>query len=152
MMSHTSRMLAGVAVAVTMLASSALAAEPIPGGPARLQGIVVLRNQPYKAWLSLGSNAGLRNGATVEYVVDGVPVATGKVYDVARGDAMATIEPEAASPLIRINTRVRTLTIPSAKDAGPTVEQLQDREINNFDRDFGLAAVVAAGIYYGLIK
>jgi hypothetical protein len=116
--------------------------------PAQLTGVVVTRPQGYQARISLGEISGLRNGSQIEYVgAGGQPVAYGTVISLGRGEALATVAPERAFPQVYVNMPIRTLNIPSAGRAGPTQTQLDDREWNSFERDFGISAAIAGGLY-----
>jgi len=116
--------------------------------PAQLNGVVVTRPQGYQVRLSLGEIGGLRNGSQIEYLgAGGQAVAYGTVINLGRGEALATVAPERAYPQIYINMPFRTVSIPSAGRAGPSQTQLDDREWDKFERDFGTIGVIAAGVY-----
>ncbi len=116
--------------------------------PAQLNGIVVTRPQGYQVRISLGEIGGLRNGSQIEYLgTGGQAVAYGTVINLGRGEALATVAPERAYPQIYVNMPFRTVSIPSAGRAGPTQTQLDDREWDKFERDFGTIGLVAAGVY-----
>ena len=117
-----------------------------------LSGIVVSRPAAYQARLSLGTIRGLRNGARIEYLSNGQPIAHGTVIDVGDAEALATIVPEAALPGIMVNTRFRTISNPSAAQAGLTTVQREEQEWNRFERSFALSALAAALLYYTVIR
>ena len=128
--------------------SAVQAAVVALGQPAMLHGVVISRPDGYLARLSLGTLSGLRNGATIEYRADGIPVAYGTVIEIAPSDAVATIAPETAVPAITLNTEFQTLNNPSADRAGPDLVTLDDREFRNFERDFAIGLVASAAVYY----
>ena len=116
--------------------------------PAQLNGIVVTRPQGYQVRLSLGEIGGLRNGSQIEYLgTGGQAVAYGTVINLGRGEALATVAPERAYPQIYVNMPFRTVSIPSAGRAGLTQTQLDDREWDKFERDFGVISAIAGGVY-----
>lgn len=115
--------------------------------PATLTGVVVARPDGYRARLSLGEIHGIRNGARIEYLVNGLPVAYGTVIDLGRGESLATIAPEAAAPAVFNNMQVRTATNPPLGLAGPTGAQLDEKEWRRFEREFGIAAAIAGAAY-----
>src|SRR5688500_18559298 len=78
---------------------SAVIAEPSPPANIAFQamrGIVISRPGCNAARVSLGARHCLRIGARVEYLRNGLQIATGRVNALNSGDAVATIEPEAA--------------------------------------------------------
>jgi hypothetical protein len=115
--------------------------------PAQLTGIVVSLPAQHMARLSLGEMHGLRNGARVEYLVRGTPIAWGTVVDVGKGEAVATVAPERAYPFIEVNSEWRTASIPALGAAGLTRDQIDTREWKKFERDFGIAAAIAGVAY-----
>lgn len=117
-----------------------------------LTGVVVSRPAAYRARLSLGTIRGLRNGARVEYLSNGQPIAHGTVIDVGDAEALATIVPESAVPGINLNTQFRTVSVPSAAKAGLTSAQRDEQEWNRFERNFALSALAAALLYYTVIR
>lgn len=116
--------------------------------PASFRGIVVSMSGPYQARISLGERAGVRNGARIEYLREGAVVGFGSVFDVGNGESVATIAPEAAAPLINVNTDVLVVSNPSAARAGKTSREIDDAEFKKFERDFGISAAIAGIAYY----
>ncbi len=132
----------------------AVIAEPSPSANMAYQamrGIVVSRPGANAARLSLGSRNTLRVGARIEYLHNGLQIATGRVNSLNFADAVATIEPEIADHYIGINTDIRVLENP-AYNLGPTQEEIDDKEWRRFERDFVLSAAIATGIYYAFIR
>ena len=86
------------------------------GQTATIPGIVLAKPSAggtYVARLSLGSLAGARGGARIEYLGDnGEPIAFGTLFDIAAGEGLATVAPEAAYPDIYVNQRVRLINNP----------------------------------------
>jgi hypothetical protein len=115
--------------------------------PAQLQGIVISRPDPYRARISLGELQGIRNGARIEYLSNGVPVAYGSVIDVGPGEALATIAPESSSPGVVLNSTLRTANNPPLGNAGLTSWQLDNKEWNRFQRDFVISGAIAGAVY-----
>jgi hypothetical protein len=115
--------------------------------PAQLNGIVVSLPAQHMARLSLGDMHGLRNGARIEYLVRGTPIAYGTVIDVGKGESLATVAGERAFPFIEVNSEWRTSGIPAIGVAGRTRDQIDEREWKRFERDFGVAGF-AVGVAY----
>jgi len=129
---------------------AAVIAEPSPSANIAYQamrGVVVTRPGANAARISLGARSTLRVGARVEYLQNGLQIATGRVTSLNFGDAVATIEPEAADHYVNINTDVRVLENP-VRNLGPTQDELDDREFKRFERNFAISAAVAAAVYY----
>jgi hypothetical protein len=132
------------------VAPPAVIAEPSPSANLAYQamrGVVITRPGANAARVSLGSRNTLRVGARVEYLQNGLQIATGRVTSLNFGDAVATIEPEAADHYVGINTDVRVLENP-ARNLGPTQDEIEDREFRRFERNFAISAAVAAAVYY----
>ena len=119
------------------------------GVTATLDGIVISKPNGYLARLSLGTVAGGRGGARVEYL-DGAgnPIAFGTIFDIAPGESLATVAPETAYSRLNINTRVRIVNNPTTKRALPDFTKLGDQEFKRFESEFGVSLAAAAAIYY----
>jgi hypothetical protein len=115
--------------------------------PAQLTGIVVSLPAQHMARLSIGEMNGLRNGARIEYLVRGTPVAYGTVVDLGKGEAIATVAPERSFPFIEVNSNWRTASIPALGAAGLSRDQIDAREWKRFERDFGFSAAIAGAAY-----
>lgn len=118
--------------------------------PAALHGVVVTVPAAYQARLSVGERNGLRNGARVEYLANGQPIAYGTVISVDEFTAVATVASEAANPSILINTEFRTVTNPPVNRAGDTVAQTEEKDWKKFERNFAIAAIPALAYQYYL--
>lgn len=116
--------------------------------PATFRGIVVSMPDAYQARISLGERTGLRSGARLEYLRGNEVIGFGSVFDVGRGESVATIAPEAAAPFIGVNTEVRTVSNPTAGQAGKSARELDDAEFKRFEREFGISAAIAGIAYY----
>ena len=132
----------------------AFTAEPSP--PANiayqaLRGIVITRPGAKVARISLGENSTLRVGARVEYLRNGLQIATGRVVELNRGDALVSIEPEAADHYVNVNTEVRIIENP-AKNLGSTEAEKANREYSKFEKEFAISAAIAGAVYYVWIK
>lgn len=119
--------------------------------PLELRGAVVSLPQPYQARLSLSSYKGLRNGARIQYLENGVPVAYGTIVSVGAGEALATIAPENALPGIYPNMEVRNVSNPALGRYAKNTEELDDEAFRKFERDFGIGLAVL-GIAYLAFK
>lgn len=117
---------------------------------ATLHGIVISLPGAYQARLSLGERQGIRNGARIEYLVDGQPVAYGTVFDVGAGEALASIASEAAMPSVMLDTEFRTVSNPTLARAGLTARQVDDKNWKKFERDFIIGAIPALAYQYYL--
>ena len=119
------------------------------GVTATLDGIIISKPNGYLARLSLGTVAGARGGARVEYL-DGAgnPIAFGTIFDIAPGEALATVAPETAYSRLGINGRVRIVDNPTTKRALPDFTKLGDQEFKSFETKFGVSLVAAAAVYY----
>lgn len=116
---------------------------------ATFDGIIISKPSGYLARLSLGTLSGARGGARVEYLDNtGTPIAFGTVFDIAPGEALATVAPETAYPGLMINGRVRLVNNPTEKRALPTFAQLGEKEFNDFQKEFGVALAITAAVYY----
>jgi hypothetical protein len=60
----------------------------------------------------------LRNGARLEYLVNGQPVAYGTVTNAGLGEAVATVAPESAFPNVYVNMEVRNVSNPCRRAPG----------------------------------
>lgn len=117
------------------------------GRTATFDGIVISRPNGYATRLSLGAMSGVRSGARVEYMMNGLTVAYGTVIDLGAGESLATIAPETALPQIYPNMLVRVVNNPSRERATLTAEQIQDKEFKRFETNFGVSAAIAGAIY-----
>ncbi len=111
--------------------------------PISLRGIVLNIPEPYKARVSLSELKGLRNGARIEFLDGENPVAYGTVSSVGSGEALVSVAPEAAFPLIYVNMRVRNVNNPTVVRAGRTDDQLDEIEFRRFETEFGANLLVA---------
>lgn len=118
--------------------------------PAPLSGIVVSLPEAYQARISLGERSGIRNGARIEYLQNGQPIAYGTVVDVGTGEAVATIASEAAAPAVMLNTEFRTVSNPSRARAGLTAREIEDKEWRKYERNFAIGAIPALAYQYYL--
>lgn len=116
--------------------------------PASFNGTVISLPGAYQARLSIGERSGLRTGAAIEYVDNGVPVAYGTIVDLGVGESVATIAPEAAVTFVRPNTIFRSLSNPTADRAGKTGIEITNAEFKKFERDFAISAAIAGIAYY----
>jgi hypothetical protein len=66
--------------------------------PAETRGVVISIPEAYRARISMGERSGLRNGARLEYLVNGQPVAYGTVTNAGLGESVATVAPKRLSP------------------------------------------------------
>lgn len=119
--------------------------------PASFNGIVVSIPGAYQARISLGERNGVRNGARVEYLRGGEVVGFGSVVDLGTSEAVATVAPESAAPLININTEVRTVSNPTASRAGKSAREIDDADFKKFEHDFAISAAIA-GIAYAVVQ
>jgi len=134
--------------AATTNAATMAAASVADTAPVCLNGVVISIPGCAQARLSLGDRSCMRNGATIEYLVNGQPIATGRVISVGSGSSVATVIPESAACAVYINSEFRVITNPTAANAGPTDAQIAEREWNRFEREFAISAAVAAIAYY----
>ena len=119
------------------------------GETVTLDGIVISKPNGYLARLSLGTLAGARGGARVEYLDSaGNPIAFGTIFDIAPGEALATVAPETAYNRLFVNTKVRLVNNPTPKRALPDFTKKSEQEFNKFQNQFGVAIAVAAAVYY----
>lgn len=128
--------------------SAVVAAIVALNEPAALRGVVVSIPDAYQARISAGERQGLRNGAQIEYLANGQPIAYGTVIEVDAGTAVATIAAEAAVPSIMVNTEFRTVTNPPVGKAGATMRQIDEREWKKFQQEFAIAAIPALAYQY----
>jgi len=119
------------------------------GVTATLDGIIISKPNGYLARLSLGTIAGGRGGARVEYLDgEGNPIAFGTIFDIAPGEALATVAPETAYSRLGINGRVRIVDNPTTKRALPDFTKKFDQEYKSFETQFGISLVAAAAVYF----
>lgn len=143
----------GVGVGENALQSAVADAVRALGRTATLSGIVVSMPGNYTARLSLGTLAGARGGARVEYLGEnGQPIAFGTIFDIAAGEAVATIAPETAYPDIFVNQRVRLVNNPVEKRALSDFSRNFEKEYSDFEKEFGLAAGIATAVYYLFVE
>lgn len=121
------------------------------GQTATIPGIVLSKPSvggTYVARLSLGTLTGARGGARIEYLGDdGEPIAFGTLFDIAAGEGLATVAPEAAYPGIFVNQRVRLINNPLEKKALPTASQALNKDFDRFERNFAVTVAVGTAIY-----
>ena len=119
------------------------------GVTATLDGIIISKPNGYLARLSLGTIAGGRGGARVEYLNSaGNPIAYGTIFDIAPGEALATVAPETAYSQLNVNGRVRIVQNPTLKRALPDFTEQANKEYRGFEREFGVSLAVAAAVYF----
>ena len=119
------------------------------GQTATLDGIIISKPNGYLARLSLGTLVGARGGARVEYLDNaGTPIAFGTIFDIAPGEALATVAPETAYSRLNINGRVRLVNNPSAKRALPDFTDRANAEYKQFETEFGISLAAALAVYY----
>lgn len=144
----------------TTTSSSLAAAPPLviaePSPPANMafaapRGVVISRPGCNAARISLGAKNCLKVGSRIEYLRNGLQFATGTITGLGFTDAVATVAPLTADHYVNINTDIRVLEIPAIA-AGPSQEEIDDREFNRFERDFAISVAIAAGIYYAFIQ
>ncbi|BCM89196.1 hypothetical protein IAD21_01040 [Abditibacteriota bacterium] len=121
------------------------------GQTATIPGIVLAKPSmggTYVARLSLGTLSGARGGARIEYLGDnGEPIAFGTLFDIAAGEGLATVAPEAAYPDIFVNQRVRLINNPIEKRALPTARQRDEKEFDKFEKNFAVLVGVGTAVY-----
>lgn len=115
--------------------------------PISLSGTVLSIPGPYQTRVSLSEYRGLRNGARVEYLDGGVPVAYGTVSSVGPGEAVVTVAPQASFSAIYVNMKVRNVNNPTVVRQGKTDQQLDNAEFSAFEKEFGIDLAVAGLIY-----
>ena len=119
------------------------------GQTVELSGIIISKPNGYLARLSLGTLGGARGGARVEYLDnDGNPIAFGTIFDIAPGEALATVAPETAYPKLFVNGRVRLVNNPSAKRALPDFTKRANDEYKKFETEFGVSLAAATAVYF----
>lgn len=119
------------------------------GETATLDGIIISKPNGYLARLSIGTNVGGRGGARVEYLDNnGTPIAFGTIFDIAPGEALATVAPETAYSRLFINGKVRLVNNPTSKRALPDFTKNAETEFKKFESEFGVSLAAAAAIYY----
>ena len=118
--------------------------------PIELTGVVLSMPSAYMARLSIGQAKGLRNGARIEYLDNGTPVAYGMVTDVGAGEALATVAPEAAFNRLFINMQVRNVSNPIKARMGPSLDEKEEKSFSRFEHDFGVGLATAGLIYLGV--
>ncbi len=106
------------------------------------------KGAPYFARLSLGEMSGVRVGTPVEYLTpQGTSIGFGTIIDLAPGESLATVAPEAAYANLFVNCQVRTLDNPPLARAGQSAFVKDEREWARFERNFGIAAAIAGAAY-----
>ena len=119
------------------------------GQTAELSGIIISKPNGYLARLSLGTLVGARGGARVEYLDNaGTPIAFGTIFDIAPGEALATVAPETAYSKLFVNGRVRLVNNPSAKRALPDFTKRANDEYKKFETEFGISLAAATAVYF----
>lgn len=119
--------------------------------PIELRGTVLSIPGAYQARVSLSEFQGLRNGARVEFLEGGSPVAYGTVSSVGAGEALVTVAPERAFSSVYINMEVRNANNPTPVRAGKTDRQLDEQEYRRFESEFAVS-LAAAGLLYLAFK
>lgn len=115
--------------------------------PISLSGRVISIPGAYQARVSLSELKGLRNGARIEFLEGGQPVAYGTVSSVGSGEALVTVAPEYAFPSVYVNMKVRNVNNPTIVRAGMTDDQRDEKEFRRFETEFGIDLAVAGLLY-----
>ncbi len=123
--------------------------------PLSVQGVVLnksatsnTKGAPYFARISLGEMSGVRVGTTVEYISpQGRAIGFGTIIDLAAGESVATVAPEAAYGNLFTNCLVRTLDNPPLARAGASAYTKDERDWSRYERDFGIALAVVGAAY-----
>lgn len=123
--------------------------------PISVQGVVLnkmarsdTKGAPYFARTSLGELSGVRVGTPVEYFSpQGASLGFGTIVDLAPGESLATVAPEAAYGNLFVNCEVRTLDNPPLARAGRPAFSNDEREWSRFERSFGVALAIAGAAY-----
>ena len=123
--------------------------------PISVRGVVLnkmarsdTKGAPYFARISLGEMSGVRVGTPIEYLSpQGGTLGYGTIVDMAPGESLATVAPEAAYANLFTNCEVRNLDNPPLARAGRPAFSNEDREWSRFERSFGLALAVAGAAY-----
>lgn len=123
--------------------------------PISVRGVVLnklarsdTKGAPYFARISLGELSGVRVGTPIEYLSpQGGTLGYGTIVDMAPGESLATVAPEAAYANLYMNCEVRNLDNPPLARAGRPAFSNDEREWSRFERSFGLALAVAGAAY-----
>jgi hypothetical protein len=115
--------------------------------PAETRGVVISIPEAYRARISMGERSGLRNGARLEYLVNGQPVAYGTVTNAGLGESVATVAPEAAFPNVHINMEVRNVSNPVSARTWQRSDKNDEKAFRRFENEF-TASLVIAGLLY----
>lgn len=123
--------------------------------PISVRGVVLnkmarsdTKGAPYFARISLGELSGLRVGSPIEYLSpQGGTLGYGTIVDMAPGESLATVAPEAAYGNLFTNCEVRNLDNPPLARAGRPAFSNEEREWARFERSFGLALAIAGAAY-----
>ncbi|HEX8237805.1 MAG TPA: hypothetical protein VF600_17825 [Abditibacteriaceae bacterium] len=115
--------------------------------PAETRGVVISIPDPYRARISMGERSGLRNGARLEYLVNGEPVAYGTVTNAGLGESVATVAPESAFPNVFVNMEVRNISNPVSARTWQRSDKSDEKAFRRFENEF-TAGLVVAGLLY----
>jgi hypothetical protein len=115
--------------------------------PAETRGVVISIPDAYRARISMGERSGLRNGARLEYLVNGQPVAYGTVTNAGLGESIATVAPEAAFPNVYINMEVRNISNPVSARTWQRSDKSDEKAFRRFENEF-TAGLIVAGLLY----
>ena len=123
--------------------------------PISVRGVVLnkmarsdTKGAPYFARISLGELSGVRVGSPIEYLSpQGATLGYGTIVDMAPGESLATVAPEAAYGNLFTNCEVRNLDNPPLSRAGRPAFSNEEREWARFERSFGLALAIAGAAY-----
>lgn len=123
--------------------------------PVSVRGVVLnkmarsdTKGAPYFARISLGETTGVRVGTPIEYLSpQGETLGYGTIVDMAPGESLATVAPEAAYGNLYVNCEVRNLDNPPLARAGRPAFSNDEREWSRFERSFGLALAIAGAAY-----
>jgi hypothetical protein len=117
--------------------------------PAETRGVVISIPEAYRARISMGERSGLRNGARLEYLVNGQPVAYGTVTSAGIGESVATVAPEAAFPNVHVNMEVRNISNPVSARTWQRSDKTDEKAFRRFENEFA-AGLVIAGLLYAV--
>ena len=123
--------------------------------PIQVRGVVLnkiarsgVKGAPLFTRISLGELSGARVGTPIEYLSpQGERIGFGTIVDLAPGESLATVAPEAAYGNLHMNCEVRSLDNPPLARAGSPVYSNDEREWARFERSFGLALGIAGAAY-----
>ncbi len=123
--------------------------------PISVRGVVLnkiarsdVKGAPYYARVSLGELSGVRVGTPVEYLSpQGQSLGFGTIVDMAPGESLATVAPEAAYGNLFVNCEVRNIDNPPLARAGRSAYAKDEREWSRYEKSFAIALAVAGAAY-----